>query len=651
MAYTITNPYYYHHVIDEKRITRIRIKVDEKEVDSSHVMDKIELSYNHANQDFTVGQVLFSTTTLKVINTLQIENNSTIEITIGLKVYNDEILEWEWVDVPFFTGEVYDIKLGETFNTVEFYSVPIQLLQQNYVPRLTNYTTRSLLIEMALELGIVVEDLEIIPTATIDVDDKIRTGLEWLNIISTLLTMNVYIGRNGEINLVSINPSAVLDVACPSSLMGASPSRGQYPYNIQQVIIQNGDNSDDIITAGIDCPKENQIKLNNPFATQSTANNILNALKLVRYNAFKFKWYHCPLHLDPLDFIQVDYKGEMLVIPVMNLKFTYSNGGLNCEIDTTVSNSTNKNSDFKGSLSTRLEIVNKITNDLSTKVEIVDGKVETLISETTIVEEDGSQVSVKDKVSQLTQSVDGLATTVTETNLRIDTEVDNLINGSQQILDLVNQIADDDNITEADRANFDLVINQITLEYNAVSREVTKYDVDYFINFMNTLTTQYNTVVNLYNPIQQGATTGAVELRNAIISYYDAYHNLLYTISAYTKDQLVQFSTQIEQTAKDVTTTISRLEVVEGVSTQVNNHMRFSDDWLELYSTMDGTNSAFKARLSNTQLSFYDGDTVVAYISNKTLNIENAIVHKDLRIGDMILRPSVNGGIVMQYDK
>lgn len=438
MAYVISSPYYHNHIMDEKRITRISIKIDGEEVDSGHVMDKIELSYNHANKDFTVGQVLFSTATLKVINTLQIENNSTIEINIGLKVYNEEMLDWEWIDVPFFTGEVYDIKLGETFNAVEFYSIPVQLLQQNYTPKFTKYTTRSLLIEMALELGIVIEGLETIPTATIDVDDKVRTGLDWLNIISTLLAMNVYIGRNGEINLLSIDSTNIFDVNCPSQLIGANPSRGQYPYNIQQVIIQNGDSSDDVITAGIDCPKENQIKLNNPFATQSTANNILNTLKLVRYNAFKFKWYHCPLHLDPLDFIQIEYKGEMVVIPVMNLKFTYSNGGLNCDIDTTLSNSTNKNSDFKGSLSSRVEVINKITNDLTTKVEVTDGKIDTLISDTTIIE-DGEKIKIKDKVSQISQTADEIKTTVDS----VKTDLAENYSTTQQMNSAINQKANE----------------------------------------------------------------------------------------------------------------------------------------------------------------------------------------------------------------
>lgn len=298
----------------------------------------------------------------------------------------------------------------------------------------------------------------------------------------------------------------------------------------------------------------------------------------------------------------------------------------------------------------------KLKDAYSSLKQTVDGIDSTVVNQqTTINEHSGQITSVNNEVSSLKQSVDGFTTTVTELETtfteRINTEVDNLVNGSQQILDLVNQITDDDTISEVDRANFELSVNQITLEYNTVSREVEKYDVDYFNAFMTELTTKYNPVIDLYETIQQGTTTGAIGLRNAIISYYDAYHNLLYTISAYTKDQLVQFSTKIDQTSKDVTTTISRLEVVEGVSTQVNNHMRFSDDWLELYSTMDGVNSGFKARLSNTQLSFYDGDTVVAYISNKTLNIENAIVHKELRIGNMILRPSVNGGIVMQYNQ
>lgn len=334
------------------------------------------------------------------------------------------------------------------------------------------------------------------------------------------------------------------------------------------------------------------------------------------------------------------------------------------ELEDTMSTVITDISVAQGEIIQLIQDTNITTSNGTTKLKDAYTKLEQTVSginstvanqQTTINEHSGQITSVNNEMTSMKQTVDGFSTTVTEleTNLteRIDTEVDNLVNGSQQILELVNQIADDDNISEADRANFELTINQITIEYNAISREVEKYDVDYFGSFIDDLTTKYSTINTLYNVIKNGATTGAIDLRNAIITYYDSYHNLLYTISAYTKDQMTYFSTKIEQTSKDVTTTISRLEVVEGVSTQINNHMRFSDDWLELYSTMDGANSAFKTRLSNERLSFYEGDAVVAYISNKKLNIENAQILRDLQIGDMVLRPSVNGGIVMQYNK
>ena len=80
--------------------------------------------------------------------------------------------------------------------------------------------------------------------------------------------------------------------------------------------------------------------------------------------------------------------------------------------------------------------------------------------------------------------------------------------------------------------------------------------------------------------------------------------------------------------------------------------MKFDQNWLELYGTVNGSQSQFKTRLSNEGLEFFDGDDIVAYITNKKLNIENADIKQSLTVGTVSIVPSakVNGGVVFKYN-
>ena len=84
----------------------------------------------------------------------------------------------------------------------------------------------------------------------------------------------------------------------------------------------------------------------------------------------------------------------------------------------------------------------------------------------------------------------------------------------------------------------------------------------------------------------------------------------------------------------------------------MGNHMKYSDNWLELYGTINGDKSQFKTRLSNEALEFYDGNDVVASITNKKLNIANAEIKQSLTVGKVSIVPSARegGGVVFKYN-
>ncbi len=66
------------------------------------------------------------------------------------------------------------------------------------------------------------------------------------------------------------------------------------------------------------------------------------------------------------------------------------------------------------------------------------------------------------------------------------------------------------------------------------------------------------------------------------------------------------------------------------------------------------TNNSFKLRITNTSIDFLDGSTVVAYISNKVLYIEKAIIKNEIQIGEgagFVFKRRSNGNMGIRFVK
>ena len=108
--------------------------------------------------------------------------------------------------------------------------------------------------------------------------------------------------------------------------------------------------------------------------------------------------------------------------------------------------------------------------------------------------------------------------------------------------------------------------------------------------------------------------------------------------------------TQNDTTISFVKTGLEQIESdLEGYVTQTD---------LEEYVRFDGANielgtskSNFRTIITNEEIGFYDGATKVAYVSNNTLMIVDAIVKNTLRIGNFVWKPRANGNLSLVYNK
>ena len=115
--------------------------------------------------------------------------------------------------------------------------------------------------------------------------------------------------------------------------------------------------------------------------------------------------------------------------------------------------------------------------------------------------------------------------------------------------------------------------------------------------------------------------------------------------------------TQIKQESDNINRTITdkNTALEKNLTDQLNNYkaevgqcIEFNDDGLSL----GASGSDFKTVIDNQRMAFKDGDTTVAYVSNKQLYIPDATVEKSLTIGQFKFTPHANddGGMSLIWE-
>ena len=421
----------------------LRMTLNNIEIPTSHILDSLTFETSMTSQDFTIGDFLFTTVKTKFLNDTVINYGDIIKIYI--------IDEDKGIVYPYGIYMPYDIKKNQFAREIEFYPELIIKLMRPYIPLFTsNYTTRSLLIEMMAELGFNVKELENVQGVNMEGTQeewgKARTGMEYLQYIASLIGKNVLVNRNGEIEFKLQRET---DFILNKPQITKLEEGGESTYFISGIKVV-GDNTSDVIETGVLNAPDNAIRvtqINNPFCKSETvARSMYNTLATLQgYQAWKIKYFNFPVYLDVLDVVYIEndnpYElelenntGEELEyedgidilleqdgkcvyhhsVPIMKLKLSFSRGGLVAELESTLANINSKQSVSTGSITSRLDIINNINRELNTKVEILDGSVSSLITQTEVIVQN-TQGQIKD-LNDLINNLDG----------KIDDEIDGI---------------------------------------------------------------------------------------------------------------------------------------------------------------------------------------------------------------------------------
>ena len=352
-------------------------------IPNSDILDKFEFITDMGTSDFTLGKL--------IVPTIKTKFHNDVEIKIGdvVTVYID--------GTKYGTYEPYEIKQQNLYREVTLYSMPYFALSKTFQPSTTNYTTRSLLLEMQNAIGFKVVSFQDI--VAIDMNDvKADTGINLLQAIAMLLGTNITINAHGEIMFTDITTSTVYEIS-PSDITAITKS-DTTDYLITRIIGKLSDSDENPIIVGTNGNSWNDLTLVSPYLTESVCTSILS--KLPNYTGFDLTIFNSPL-LKPLDKVKFTYKNTEYTIPVMNMTITFGNSGLVARVQSCVSNANDKSSNYKGSLTTKLDVLNNVTSELNTKVEVVDGRVSSLITKTDTIE--GEVTTVKDQYSSINQTI------------------------------------------------------------------------------------------------------------------------------------------------------------------------------------------------------------------------------------------------------
>ena len=432
-----------------------KMTIDNVVVDNQYILDSIEFTTESGQQDYTVGSLFIPAVKTKLHNDVKIAYNSTVKIFL----INEDSTE-----IPYGIFEPYEIKQSNLYRELTLYPQLYFTLTETYNPVQDTLTTRQLVQNMQLELGFLVENID--KLSIVDMHGlKADSAINLLKDIALVSATNIIINRSGKIEFKRITSNSTVYTINGSNITEITKS-DTVPYQITQVVGKVDDNSEtEEIVAGTYSNKWNTMTITNAHITQSIVNSIYTALSTVTYNGFELKIFNAPINLEVLDKIKFTYKDTNYTIPVMDLTIAYSRGGLVAKIKANVSTALDKTTSHKGSVTSRLEVIKNITQELNTKLDIQDGQIQSLISQTTIVEGD-KEVSIKDKYSELTQDINGIKITVGSTETKInelESKIENNLSSYSILLSNENHVFPSDangKITEEITVTTDVTVHK-----------------------------------------------------------------------------------------------------------------------------------------------------------------------------------------------
>jgi hypothetical protein len=225
---------------------------------------------------------------------------------------------------------------------------------------------------------------------------------------------------------------------------------------------------------------------------------------------------------------------------------------------------------------------------------------------------------------------------------------------SSELGDLSKIVSDNtgsDSITSAMKKKLISEYDDAIAVYNKLYNMYSVLDDTSFSNLPTELKTAKNNLTSVISPLEssinEASESGLSEILNRFNIFYSLAEELTQAISNALTGMTKEVKTQVTQLADNYTISASRIENIGNQVNELSTHFVFSTDGLTIKSTANATKTV---HLDNDSLDFMDNGTVVAQITDKQLLITDAEVKNQMRIGNILIKPSGIGGIMFIYE-
>ena len=264
--------------------------------------------------------------------------------------------------------------------------------------------------------------------------------------------------------------------------------------------------------------------------------------------------------------------------------------------------------------------------------------------------------SIKQEVSvsyptrvEVEESLNGLVTVE-----QVNESLQGLIDQSSRLLDMYNSLVTDTTVTPNEKIILRAEYVQMMERYENIKALVNTLSNPTLSTSFTDLTEYYQNAVSVLEPlfVDMGADTEADEsdIYNKLTQFYGTYEMLLRLVYTMLNSDISNVKTEVITLADGVQTAITSSNEALGVTQKVGKHFDFTaDGWVRIYASLNGERGQFMTQITDRRMSFYDGETEVAYVSNKDLYITDARIINTLHVGNMALEKSAKGGMIFKW--
>ncbi len=253
------------------------------------------------------------------------------------------------------------------------------------------------------------------------------------------------------------------------------------------------------------------------------------------------------------------------------------------------------------------------------------------------------------KATDLSQSPKDMVTAE-----KLNDQLQGLIDQSNDLMLKYENMVTDKVITPNEKIQLKAELEQMTDKYENIGLLVDAIDNPTLDNHYQELKTLYDDVKATLQPFLldmttvQNADESAIYLK--ISAFHGQYETVLRLAQTVLNNTVTTVKTEVNQVATGVQTAITKSEEALGVTKTIGKHFEFTEDgWVRIYASLNGVRGSFMTQITDSRLSFYDGETEVAYISNKDLYITDARIINTLHVGNMALEKSAKGGMIFKW--